>query len=213
PILYWRGTRIIWLSDLAYRIKDNAQMFFMVTIVSTVAFTSAGALISVLGVLGMVKDTLPLTIEYTYHNDEKLDGKKSTQIIEDHLANYHVNYQRVEVEDLYFSKPARVDVIKISAYNQLATLLDRETYPIKNGEALWIRANYLPQDGPPELSAKDGKPFRLVNKIDKPILSYQWNTLAVSDEDFAYLKEKASSRYIVVGYVVHEWRKGGPINK
>ncbi|ERM18041.1 ABC transporter permease [Brevibacillus laterosporus] len=214
PILYWRGTRIIWLSDLAYRIKDNAQMFFMVTIVSTVAFTSAGALISVLGILGMVKDTLPLTIEYKYYHDEKLEGKKSTQIIEDHLANYHVNYERVEVEDLYFSKPvARADVIKISAYNQLAALLERETYQIKKGEALWIRASYLPEDGIPDLLAKDGKPFRLVKKIDKPVLSYQWNTLAVSDEDFAYLKEKASSNYTVVGYMVHEWRKGGSINK
>ncbi|QOS98739.1 ABC transporter permease [Brevibacterium sp. JNUCC-42] len=213
PILYWRGTRIIWLSDLAYRIKDNAQMFFMVTIVSTVAFTSAGTMISVLGVLGMVKETLPLTVEYKYYNQNQQEGKKTTQIIENHLANYRVNYQRVDVENLYFTKPSRVDVIKISAYNQLATLLDRETYQIKKGEALWIRANYLPHEGTPLLPDQSGRPFRIVNKVDKPILSFQWNTLAVSDEDFTNLKEKASTSYMVVGYVVPAWKNDEPINK
>ena len=37
---YWTQTNIITLSDLAYRMRDNARMFFIVTIISTVAFFS-----------------------------------------------------------------------------------------------------------------------------------------------------------------------------
>lgn len=43
---FWRRTNIITLSDLAYRMKDNARMFFMVCIVSTVAFCAIGTLSS-----------------------------------------------------------------------------------------------------------------------------------------------------------------------
>lgn len=42
--LYWHRTNIITLSGLSYRWKENGRMFFMVTIVSAVSFTSVGYL-------------------------------------------------------------------------------------------------------------------------------------------------------------------------
>ncbi|WP_151734289.1 ABC transporter permease [Paenibacillus tengchongensis] len=45
--LYWRRTNIITFSGLSYRWKDNGRMFFMVTIVSAVSFTSVGVFASI----------------------------------------------------------------------------------------------------------------------------------------------------------------------
>ncbi|WP_150275813.1 ABC transporter permease [Paenibacillus tepidiphilus] len=45
--LYWRRTNIITFSGLSYRWKDNGRMFFMVTIVTAVSFTSVGVFASI----------------------------------------------------------------------------------------------------------------------------------------------------------------------
>ena len=43
--LFWKKTNLVLLSDLAYRMKDNARAFFFVAIVSTVAFSAIGSLV------------------------------------------------------------------------------------------------------------------------------------------------------------------------
>src|SRR5699024_4163960 len=43
--LFWKKTNMLLFSDLAYRMKDNARAFFMVTIISTVAFSAIGTLV------------------------------------------------------------------------------------------------------------------------------------------------------------------------
>src|SRR5690625_7592166 len=40
--LFWRQTNMLLFSDLSYRMKDNARSFFMVAIISTVAFSAIG---------------------------------------------------------------------------------------------------------------------------------------------------------------------------
>ncbi|MCS4468756.1 hypothetical protein JTS96_10530 [Clostridium botulinum] len=40
---YMNKTKVLWISTLLYRIKDNTRMFFLITITSAMAFTSIGA--------------------------------------------------------------------------------------------------------------------------------------------------------------------------
>lgn len=40
---YINKTKVLWISTLLYRIKDNTRMFFLITITSAMAFTSIGA--------------------------------------------------------------------------------------------------------------------------------------------------------------------------
>src|SRR5699024_6121474 len=42
--LFWNKTNMLLFSDLSYRMKDNARSFFMVAIISTVAFSAIGTL-------------------------------------------------------------------------------------------------------------------------------------------------------------------------
>src|SRR5699024_7104595 len=44
--LFWRKTNMLLFSDLSYRMKDNARSFFIVAIISTVAFSAIGTLFS-----------------------------------------------------------------------------------------------------------------------------------------------------------------------
>src|SRR5699024_1592895 len=42
--VFWKKTNMILFSDLSFRMKDNARTFFMVAIISTVAFSAIGTL-------------------------------------------------------------------------------------------------------------------------------------------------------------------------
>ena len=64
---YWTQTNIITLSDLAYRMRDNARMFFIVTIISTVAFSAIGTLV---GFASMTKGIMERPISFHYHSKQ-----------------------------------------------------------------------------------------------------------------------------------------------
>src|SRR5699024_7133163 len=78
--VFWKKTNMILLSDLAFRMKDNARTFFMVAIISTVAFSAIGTLFGFQTYLtGGVKDGNPYT--FTYVADEE-NGNQTKQDIE-----------------------------------------------------------------------------------------------------------------------------------
>lgn len=61
---YWQRTRIITFSGLSYRWKDNGRMFFMVTIVSAVSFTSVGVFASIHTLSRELKLDYPAAVGY-----------------------------------------------------------------------------------------------------------------------------------------------------
>src|SRR5690625_6765990 len=50
-LLFWKKTNMLLFSDLSYRMKDNARAFFMVAIISTVAFSAIGTLVGLQSLL------------------------------------------------------------------------------------------------------------------------------------------------------------------
>lgn len=42
----WHGTRLLWISEMSYKMKDNARMLFMVTVVIAIASMSAVVILS-----------------------------------------------------------------------------------------------------------------------------------------------------------------------
>lgn len=61
---YWRKTNLVTVSSLAYRMKENALMFFLVTIISTVTFCAVGAFASVNRLAGEFEQDYPVEIGY-----------------------------------------------------------------------------------------------------------------------------------------------------
>ncbi|AIQ48402.1 hypothetical protein R70723_22650 [Paenibacillus sp. FSL R7-0273] len=61
---YWHKTNLIMLSGLSYRWKTNGRMFFMVTIVSAVSFTSVGVFASIHTLSKELKLDYPAAVGY-----------------------------------------------------------------------------------------------------------------------------------------------------
>jgi putative ABC transport system permease protein len=94
--LFWKKTNIITFSSLAYRLKDNARMFFMVTIVSTVAFCAVGTLASMNVMNKEFRENYPAAISYIAKGEHPIH-EQNIQQIKQELKEKNVDYSTLEI--------------------------------------------------------------------------------------------------------------------
>lgn len=100
---FWRKTNIVTISNLAYRLKDNARMFFMVTIVSAVAFCAVGALSSTKVLTDQSQVEFPTEISYLAVDDNPIHNQNLAQIeheLQERGITYTSNQVPVKVVDI-----------------------------------------------------------------------------------------------------------------
>lgn len=128
-LLFWKKTNIITISSLAYRLKDNARMFFMVTIVSTVAFCAVGTLASMNVMNEQIDAEYPAEISYIAMNEEPIHQKNLEQIeaeLEEKQLSYHKNQVPIKIVEIASSSstspypPEEMAVISFSDYKKIA---------------------------------------------------------------------------------------------
>ncbi|OIK16168.1 hypothetical protein BIV60_05880 [Bacillus sp. MUM 116] len=156
-LLVWRKTNLITISNLAYRLKDNARMFFMVTIVSTVAFCAVGTLASMNVMNKQVKVEFPAEISYLAKDNQPIHQKHLKQI-EDELKARNINYTRNQVPIKYFSiasstekyKPEEIAVVSFSDYQNIEKNagFDFSEKPLTGEEILEMRTATISNPGP-----------------------------------------------------------------
>ncbi|HDK7139415.1 TPA: ABC transporter permease [Clostridium botulinum] len=133
---YMNKTKVLWISTLLYRIKDNTRMFFLITITSAMAFTSIGAVSAFwINKEAEVDKNFPQAFFYaSYKKDyEKLD------FIEGSLKKEGYNYTKVQghIKSLVSKKNTiPINIINESTYNSIAESLGQEKIHIKSNEAI-----------------------------------------------------------------------------
>ena len=137
--IFWRKTNMILFSDLSYRMKDNARSFFMVAIISTVAFSAIGALYGTHSYLtkAMVQAN-PFTYTYQKYDDEKTSDKE-INYIEKVLHQSDIKTKHLIVNERYTpfeSMDQGIMVMKVSDYNAAARLIGEKQLNLKSGEAV-----------------------------------------------------------------------------
>ncbi|APH24266.1 TPA: ABC transporter permease [Clostridium botulinum] len=133
---YMNKTRVLWISTLLYRIKDNTRMFFLITITSAMAFTSIGAVSAFwINKEAEVDKNFPQAFFYaSYKKDyNELD------FIEGSLKKEGYNYTKVQghIKSLVSKKNTiPINIINESTYNSIAESLGQEKIHIKSNEAI-----------------------------------------------------------------------------
>ncbi|MGN7403578.1 FtsX-like permease family protein [Cytobacillus praedii] len=128
-LLFWKKTNMITISSLAYRLKDNARMFFLVTIVSTVAFCAVGTLASMNVMNEQIDNEYPAEISYIAMDEEPLHQQNLKQI-ESELKEKQLRYQKnqvpIKIVEIASSSskvpypPEELAVISFSNYKKIA---------------------------------------------------------------------------------------------
>ncbi|KKB35531.1 FtsX-like permease family protein [Bacillus thermotolerans] len=129
---FWFKTNMLLFSDLSFRMKDNARTFFMVAMVSTVAFSAIGTLFGFQTYLTAgTKITNPNTFTYWgYEYDEK-----DIVLINNVLQDEGIETKQEQVTLQYFTIGEDwILIAKESDFNRFAGLIGEEKINVPDGQ-------------------------------------------------------------------------------
>lgn len=120
--VFWKKTNMLVFSDLSFRMKDNAKSFFLVTVISTVAFSAIGTLIGFREMSLKSVNQTPYAITLSTSADEQKDIGQQVQQIEQELKKEQIDATKIDYQTLSYSfDDVTINVISQTDYNQLAT--------------------------------------------------------------------------------------------
>ncbi|MNO91764.1 ABC transporter permease protein YxdM [compost metagenome] len=137
----WRGTNLLWISEMSYKIKDNARMLFLVTVVTSIACMASGFILSINQANVELYKNTPFSMEYSIYKPGKTPP--DLEPIHNKLQNAKVEYTENKVElisasiqSLAKEDTQGIDLISWSQFNQLASKMDMsEVAPLSDKEA------------------------------------------------------------------------------
>ncbi|MTH55748.1 FtsX-like permease family protein [Bacillus mangrovi] len=185
-------TNIVTFSDLSYRMKDNARMFFIITIVSTVAFAAIGSLA---GFRSLMLNSANKQEPYTYVYQSAPSNKKKEEHIQK-IESGLSGYERLEVS---YKKQETYTLMSTTDYNKAAELWKEPKLSLKDGETAIMPEDLLyPREFHPEEHKKavtvNGE--KAVPKVlDRLIFSsslFSGDLIILTDQE--YQKVKGESR-------------------
>ncbi|MEK4339016.1 ABC transporter permease [Brevibacillus sp. FSL L8-0710] len=210
---YWSKTNLVTLSDLAYRMKDNARMFFLVCIVSTVAFCAIGTLAALASsITETTVRTNPYAFEYLTTSDAK-QREATTARIEKALQDAGFPFEKWEVTTKYLSvnkeEHQGVSIVGVTEYNRAARAADADEVQVGDGEAVY----YQRWPGEDVSGAEDGS-LTVAGQQLKPrgiegfsvIRSLSGNQLVIV-ADSVYAQAKESNFEHNYFYQVDRWKE------
>lgn len=132
----WQGTRLLWISEMSYKMKDNARMLFMVTVVIAIASMSAVVILSLDQENREQFTNNDFPIQYNvFRPAEQLD----MSAIDSKLEAAGLDYQQIYLEYLWSSADqSAVSVMPLSHYNQYNRTQGRKMFQLDTGSVLFV---------------------------------------------------------------------------
>lgn len=118
--LFWKKTNMLLLSDLSHRMKDNARSFFMVAVISTVAFSAIGTLVGLNSYLTEgIRSVNPFSFDYFMTDD-----RDELEQINETFKKYNLKTKGANIELTRFEQDGHSVVITTpKQYNTYAELI------------------------------------------------------------------------------------------
>ncbi|MFT4416135.1 ABC transporter permease [Fredinandcohnia humi] len=207
-LLFWKKTNLVTISNLAYRLKDNARMFFMVTIVSTVAFCAVGSLASTTVLTEQSQIEFPAEISYLAKDQQPIHKQNLVQI-EEELTNNNISYTTNEIEIKFVEISSsssqytteKIVALAFSDYKKIATEAGFEfkEEPLRGNEVLAMRQSTLETFRPVSYVLKQEqlnlKPQEMTEHVVFPFQLIQEDGVIVSDELYKQLEPITTELY------------------
>lgn len=133
----WRGTNLLWISEISYKLKDHARMLFLVTVVTSIACISAGFVLAVDQDNKQQFMNNKFALTYNVFQPKYIDEELAT--IEKLMQESGIAFERYRIDSIlaglqnYAHDPTTgsdVEFVRVSQFNELAILL--ELPPLEN---------------------------------------------------------------------------------
>ncbi|MCQ6522178.1 MULTISPECIES: ABC transporter permease [Bacillus] len=217
---FLKRTNILTFSELIYRMKDNATMFFIVSIISAVAFTAIGTTAAI-GNKELVRMTNPYTFLYIGPEKDKVVDKHLS-IIKKHLADANIPYRTASSSYKYTE--SNVYVMKLSEYNELARALGYQQETIEKEDEILLIPGMVSQkqefkngDYKKNIEVIEGdwiKTFRVKKAVENLVLPHDTSGIFIAVQDRVYdgipfniNQDDVVIQHRTYGFVVDDWIK------
>ena len=194
---YWKRARMLGIAEQVQILRLNARMFFIVTLVSTLAFLTVGVLSAMSSYTSQYDKLNPIGIIYKGEVDNPYEVEHVLSLIEDLEAggiSYHMTrFSVVRQTSSYTSNP--VEVFRETDINHLLFSYKYPLVNLKSGEAMFIPYS---EDSIKQLKEtvvdtvlKENDVEITINsvypKMFFPAAMISSNSIIISDEDFELL--------------------------
>lgn len=95
---FWRGSNLLWLSEMAYKLKDNARMLFMVNVFIALACMSVGLVLALDIQNKQTYERQPYSFVYHVYNEST--AEEETAGIDEQLGQYGVEFDKISLDTL-----------------------------------------------------------------------------------------------------------------
>ncbi|MFG1735671.1 ABC transporter permease [Paenibacillus sp. 843] len=200
----WKGTNLLWISEMSYKIKDNARMLFLVTVVVALASMSTGFVLAMQQSIKSVYLDNPYALNYSYYsNADETKAQEELARIENRLQAEGLSYKRAGVETIYYRLSANgegsLHIMPQSYYDHLAAITNAKPVgSLGENEALLAETPN---------AAKKSKGTLTETEIELSGQSYSFSLENRTDRIAAVVY---SGRLLVVTDTMFEELRGGP---
>ncbi|PEA59544.1 ABC transporter permease [Bacillus thuringiensis] len=215
---FFKRTNLLVISELAFRMKDNARTFFIVTIISAVSFTAIGVCTAIANP-ELAKSATPYA--FTYRSDSGNTQEKShIEEIKKQLKESGFSYKLVETK---FKRSQNGPVlINLSTYNEYAKKLGYEIEKLTNETesiAILPKKNPTSAEDQKTLELKHGElevPLSVQKTIYIPEFAEIDNPFIVSDAVYSKVlnvqQEGVLRDYTIYGFIIKNWPETSAIS-
>ncbi|WXR62472.1 ABC transporter permease [Peptostreptococcaceae bacterium AGR-M142] len=214
---YYRGVNLITISNLLYKIKSNAVMLSIVSLLCATTLTFAGTFYGIYyNVYEQARGYNPF--DYTYTVSKEIDNNKVSEALEEYkeknptkmdLYMPYINiFTKLNIK-LYLPETYKVSIVSINDLNKIDDLFVLNKLPSLKKDEVIVLANPNVYEYRKETISKlsdvdyflDNKTYKLkVKLVEKKLLfadSFYPYNLVVSDELFKEIKVKIKDNKIL----------------
>lgn len=202
----WKGTNLLWISEMSYKLKDNARMLFLVTVVVALACMSTGFVLASQKAIRDSYEGNPFNFRYTSYSDgDQTKAAEDLAYIEKSLRAEGLEY-RIAKADLiadsnYTAGEEKTMLISQTQFNRLASVMNNEPVEqLGETESVLVLTPETERKVPPQGKtvnvriAESTYPFHFVPRTDKAAyLSYTGKLLVIQDQVFERLEQEHRS--------------------
>lgn len=216
---FFKRTNLLVISELAYRMKDNARTFFIVTIISAVSFTAIGVCTAIANP-ELAKSATPYAFTYRLDNGNTQE-KSHIEEIKKQLKESGFFYKLVATK---FKRSQNGPVlINLSTYNEYAKKLGYKIEKLTNETesiAILPKKNSKSAENQKTLELKHGElevPLSVQKTIYIPEFAEIDNPFIVSDAVYSKVlnvqQEGVLRDYTIYGFIIKNWPETSTISK
>lgn len=203
---HWQRYRLLSLADQTNIMQENVKMFFVVTMVSTMAFLSVGVLATMSSYTTQYERLNPLGLIYKGDIDNPYESEHINSLreqLEEKGLSYHLTRFIVIKQTSSFTNN-EVEVFRESDMNTLLSSFGYPMLKLKEGEAVFIpyseeSLNKLKNTVVHTVLEENGIPLTIDSvypEIVFPGSIVSVNSIVISDEDFIKLKNPIADDHI-----------------